>query len=199
MSKKETMENIIWNGEYSVISSGVNSKDPIDVENCKNPYFVKQRHESLRKDLDKLGVKYTEVVGNYGDGEEMSFLVSTTLDAKVCQKKPDNSYLISGNVYETDGEIIKKLNKLGEKYNQNSVAHSKGGIMEWHYTTGENKEKRIVTGTKTYDAEDFDDFYSEGRITENKFIKWSADTSKALDEKNNFELIEDNLVDNPYK
>ena len=197
--KKETMENIIWNGEYSVISAGVNGKDPEDVEKCKNPEFVRQRHEQLRKDLDNLGVKYTEVVGNYGDGEEMSFMVSTTLDAKVCQKKPDNCYMISGNTYETDGDIIRKLNSLGKKYNQNSVAHAKGGIMEWHYTTGEDEGKKIVTGTQTYNADDFDDFYSEGRITGDKFVKWSADTSKALDENNDFELIRENLVDNPHK
>jgi hypothetical protein len=192
--RKETMENIIWNGEYSVISAGVNGQDPEDVEKCKNPEFVKKRHEELRRDLDKLGVKYTEVVGNYGDGEEMSFMVSTTLDAKVCQKKPDNCYMISGNVYETDENIIKKLNNLGKKYNQNSVAHSKGGIMEWHFTTGENEGGKIVTGTETYDAKDFDMFYSEGRITEDSYIKWSADVSKALDD--NGDIIKENIVEN---
>ena len=129
----------------------------------------------------------------------MSFMISTSLDAKICQKKPDNSYLISGNSYETDGNIIRKLNELWKKYNQNSVAHAKGGIMEWHYTTGENAGKKIVTGTKTYNSQDFDDFYSEGRITEDKFIKWRADTSKALDENNDYNLIEKNLVDNPHK
>ena len=36
---KNNMENIIWNGEYSVISAGVNGQDPEDVEKCKDRYL----------------------------------------------------------------------------------------------------------------------------------------------------------------
>jgi len=48
--------------------------------------------------LDKLGVKYTEIVGNY-DGEEPSFLISHNVDSKIAQKQKDNTLLVSGNNY----------------------------------------------------------------------------------------------------
>jgi hypothetical protein len=62
----------------------------------------------LRKDLDGLGVKYTEIAGSYGS-EEPSFLISHTLDAKVGQKNRDNSFLVNRNKYDSH-KMIEKLN-----------------------------------------------------------------------------------------
>lgn len=192
---KEDFSDVISNGEFTCISAGPNTNDPEDVERCKNHEYLRNRHESLRKDLDKLGVKYTEIVGSYG-GEEPSFMITHDLKGKVSQKKKDNSYLVSGNQYSNEDGIIEKLNNLGKKYNQDSVAHGKNGIMEWHYTTGENAGKRIVTGIEIQNSIDDDDFFSETRISNDCFTKWKATTENALDD--NFDLRKENLINNPY-
>lgn len=153
----------------------------------------------MRKKLDELGVRYTEVAGSYGD-EEPSFLISHSIDTKVLQKHKDNTFLVTGNVYSNTENIIEKLNHIGKLCNQDSVTHSKGGVMEWHYTTGENAKnrKRIVTGgsTVTISANSPDEFFSEGRVSDELYTKWKANTENALDEE--FNLRTENLIDNPY-
>ena len=72
---KENLISTLKNGEYSCISAGVNKEDPKDVQKARqNPNFIKERTTALMNDLDKLGVEYTEIVGDY-DGEEPSFLM----------------------------------------------------------------------------------------------------------------------------
>ena len=198
MINKKEFENLLHHGEYSCISAGANPNNPQDVQNSKKPDFIKNRTESLRKDLDNLGVKYTEITGFYG-GEQPSFLISHTLNAKIAEKKPSNTLLVSGNKYRNDKNIISKLNQLGKKYNQDSVAHCKNGVMQWHFTTGELKRKRIVTGIETtFDAKDLKSLgaYSEGRLSPNEYTVWSARTDNALDE--DFNLKKENAIDNPY-
>ena len=187
---KDKFLDILEKGEYSCISAGINGNDPKDVENAKNnPDFIKNRTASLRKDLDKLGVKYTEITGSYG-GEEPSFMISHNLNSKTAQKEKDNTYLVSGNVYSNTDDIITKINELGTKYNQDSVAHGKDGKMEWHYTTGENAGKRIK-GLGTELLNNADDFYSEARIGDGDYTKWACDMSPAFEDNPKFE-------DNPY-
>lgn len=199
MIKKDQFMDIIMNGEYSCISADVNPNDQEDIERCQDPEYVKKRRELLRSELDKLGVKYTEIAGSYGK-EEQSFLISHTIDAKISQKHKDNSFLVTGNVYSNTEGIIEKLNNLGKLCNQDSVTHSRGGIMEWHYTTGEKgkNRKRIVTGNGTIaiPADSGDKHFSEGRVSDQAYTKWKANTENALDE--NFDLKTKNLIDNPY-
>ena len=191
MIKKDEFMDMILNGEYSCISAGVNPSDPMDVERCKDKKYLEKRIESLRKDLDELGVIYTEVAGCYKSKEEPSFLISHTLKSKVSQKVKDDTFLIprnvndgkdkndEGNVYINDNDIITKLNKLGAKYHQDSVSHAKNGRMEWHYTTGEDagyrdvgKDTKFIQGTP---AE-----YSEARIGEDEYTVWSCDMSNTF-------------------
>lgn len=188
--KKDDIQKTLTQGEYTIISAGVNPNMPEDVENAKKDKdFIKNRTESLKKDLDKLGVKYTEIAGSYG-GEEPSFLISHTMKAKVGQKKHDNSYFVKRNEYGNPS-MIKKLNNLGKKYNQDSVAHGSKGRMEWHFTTGENAGLR-VKGRETEFKNGAEDFYSEARIGDSDYTMWACDMSPAWEDK------EKNYVDNPY-
>ena len=187
--KKDEIEQVLRDGEYTCISAGVNPNMPQDVENArKDKDFIKKRTENLRKDLDSLGVKYTEIAGSYGS-EQPSFLISHTLDAKVGQKNRDNSFLVNRNKYDSH-KMIEKLNQLGAKYNQDSVAHGRKGKMEWHYTTGENAGKR-VRGLNTTFMKGAKDFYSEARVGDKDYTMWSCDMSPAWEDENA-------LVDNPY-
>lgn len=192
--KKEEITKLLKDGEYSCISAGVNPRMPEDIENAKkDKNFIKNRTESLRKDLDRLGVKYTEIAGSYGS-EEPSFLISHTLDAKVNQKNRDNSFLVNRNKYESN-RIISQLNKLGEKYNQDSVSHCRKGSMEWHFTTGKLAGK-TGKGSGTNFIKGEKDFYSEARIGDNDYTMWSCDMSRLFDDNGNID--EQKLENNPY-
>ena len=76
-----------------------------------------------------------------------------------------------GISYNTDANIIKELNRIGADCNQDSVTHSQGGIMEWHYTTGENIGNRIVCGksTKVIKPDNKTKYFSMGRISQSSY------------------------------
>lgn len=194
--KKNIIQHTIKHGIYSVISAGVNFADPNDVKRSKiDPEFIRKRTESLRNDLDSLGVRYTEIIGSY-DGEEPSFLISHDIRTKAEEK--DGNKMIMVHDYGSHGNIIKELNRLGEKYNQDSVAHSKNGIMEWHYTTGLRKGNRCIGEETNFVDASQNNFYSEARIGKQNYTKWSANMNRCLpDENGNYH--EDNFQDNPYK
>ena len=175
MIDKNSFMDILLNGQYSCISAGVNGEDEEDVRRAQeDKNFIKHRTEQLRKDLDRLGVKYTEIVGSYFGGEEPSFMISHNLKAKTTQNQEDNSFFVSGETRENNDNIIKELNRLGRKYNQNSVAHGNNGIMEWHFTTGSDAgTKSIGQGTNLLD--DSSGNYSEARLDESDFTLWSCD------------------------
>ena len=181
LMKKETIMQLLQHGEYSCISAGINPKSKEDKERARNDKnFIKNRTEQLRNDLDALGVEYTEIAGSYGS-EETSFLISHTLDAKVGQKNRDNSFLINRNKYD-NRNIIEELDKLGEKYNQDSVAHGRKGLMEWHFTTGKHAGKSGI-GTGTSFMRRVKDFYSEARIGDSDYTMWSCNMSRLFDAK----------------
>lgn len=197
ITKKHEIEHVIQHGTYSVISAGVNTKDAKDIENAKkDPNFIKNRTKALMTDLDKLGVRYTEVAGKYDD-EEVSFLITHDLDAKASEKEAEKPSLMINN-YNGHADIIKKLNKLGEKYNQDSVAHSKNGRMEWHYTTGKRKGKRCAGEGTDFVPISQDDSYSEARIGKRSYTKWVANMDRCL-EDNKGHVDENNFIENPYK
>ena len=93
---KQKLVNVIKNGEYSVISAGMNPEDREDVHRArKDRDFIRLRTEELRKDLDALGVKYTEVAGSYG-GEETSFLISHDYIAKAAERpRGKTAYMVN--------------------------------------------------------------------------------------------------------
>jgi hypothetical protein len=88
-----------------------------------------KRNEQLKKDLIEMGYTPVEIDGKYGNPEKSFFVEGITVDDAI---------------------------KLGEKYGQESVAHSEGML----YTTGDKKGmKNPVTGELTVD-DNLDDFYS---------------------------------------
>lgn len=194
MIPKHEFERLLFNGEYSCISAGPNGEEEQRL-NERNPEFFRKRTEELRKDLDRLGVEYTEIVGSYKGGEEISFLVSHSLRSSaesIDKSKGVPTLMVGGNEYSGDRErVIRELNKLGEKYNQDSVGHVKKGNMEWHYTTGENKGKRtpglkITERGPSYDEDGNVEYFSEAKLRPDEYTKW------------NCKLDFDNLIDNPY-
>lgn len=195
--KKQELQKTILQGRYSVISAGFNPNDQKqNLAKEKDPKafkkFINDRTQSLRKDLDELGVKYTEIIGSY-DGEQPSFLISHDYDTKGSQKPNDNTSLM---VMGGSGDLVKKLNKLGQKYNQDSVAHSNKGKMEWHYTTGQRKGKRCQGDTTVF-MDGATNYYSQARISSNDYTKWAANMNRCLPGMD--EYSQDNFQDNPYK
>ena len=177
VNKRELL-NTIKNKVYSVISAGgnPNHKDEADLRE-KSPElyekFVNERTEQLRKDLDALNVSYTEVIGDYS-GEEVSFLVNHSL--KAVSKGKQASHLMLSN---HDAKLFKKLDALGEKYNQDSVLHSVGGIGEFHYTSGE-KKGNLCRGKGTRIDQSADNFYSEAQVGRGEYTKWQADMADCI-------------------
>ena len=194
LMKKETIMQLLADGEYTCISAGINPKSESDIENAqRDKNFIKKRTEQLRNDLDKLGVEYTEIAGSYGS-EETSFLISHTLEAKVGQKNRDNAFLVNRNKYGNKN-IIEELDKLGEKYNQDSVSHCRKGLMEWHFTTGE-LAGLSGRGEGTSFMRRVKDFYSEARISDDDYTMWSCDMSRLFDK--NGKIKREALVDCIY-
>lgn len=197
---KEELQKTIKQGKYSVISAGFNPNDKKQESFKKSDpkgfkKFIKQRTQSLRKDLDKLGVKYTEVIGSY-DGEQPSFLISHDWETKGAEKPNENISMMVMNDYGDSDDLVKQLNKLGQKYNQDSVAHSDKGKMEWHYTTGERKGKRCQ-GESTEFNEYATNYFSQARVTSDTFTKWAANMDRCLPWTDDYS--QDNFQDNPYK
>ncbi len=175
---KKSLKHLLYHGEYSVISGGVNTADPREENLEQNSPMIQKRIEALRMDLDALGVKYTEVTGLYGK-EEPSFLISHTLEAKAAERLPSNAFMVSGSgSLKSRDELIRALNALGTKYNQDSVSHVKDGIMEWHYTTDYTKNqthrgKRVVgVSTSSVRIEDRPEYYSEARFGDESYTMW---------------------------
>ena len=125
---KEELKAVLKKGHYSILSAGRNPADPDEAElPWDDPVFV-ERHAALKAELESLGFPHTEIEGHYGL-PEMSFFV------------------IHGDTARTKGPFMihhksvtehAAIRNLGEKYNQESVIHSKDGRHELHYTSGEN-------------------------------------------------------------
>lgn len=196
---KKSFEDTLFNGEYSCISVGLNPEELKQIQDLSKEELEKeleklyeQKINALKDDLDQLGVQYTEVAGDYG-AEEPSFMISHTLKAK-CENE-DNSILVERKPDRDD--VIKKLNALGKKYNQESVAHVKKGQMEWHFVTGEYEGKKGVgepDGTKIIKA---DNLFSEARLDDEEYTKWSCNMNNLFDEEGN--IVVEKLIDNPIK
>ena len=133
VTKKE-VNMLLTKGVVGMVSAGVNPADENDMKLTSSQ--VKQRHESLKKDLIAKGLKFREVLGKYGE-EEDSFMVFVT-DIK-----------------------RKELTDLGTKYNQDSIVFSDHDKNEMIFTTGENKGKRHKGNGFEMLSKSTDDFFTE--------------------------------------
>ena len=196
---KKSFEDTLFNGEYSCISVGLNPEELKQMQNLSEKEREKQlgklyeqKINALKDDLDQLGIHYTEVVGDYGE-EEPSFMISHTLKAK-CENE-DNSILVEREPNRDD--VIKALNKLGKKYNQESVAHVKKGQMEWHFVTGEHEGKKGVGKPNGTSITKKKNLFSEARLGDEDCTKWSCNMKPILDKEGN--VLAEKLIDNPLK
>jgi len=169
ISKKE-LETTLSKGYYTIISAGKNPDDPKESGLSEDSDFFKKRQESLQNDLEKSGVKYTEVIGQY-KGSERSFMVL----------HEDND--AGGNGFMThfkDAEQAKKmrgkLNDLGKKYNQNSVLHGDNGNNFLHFTAGKHKGKECGGSGWNYSPK-ASDFYTKIDLSNKKHTKFQMDIS----------------------
>lgn len=119
----EELEVILKDSKYSLVSAGANTKDtPAGRADAgKSKEFFKERHASLKDDLEKGGYQFTEVLGKYGAVED-SFLVMAH-DAN-----------------------RKDMIALGEKYNQDSIIYAENGRQEMIYTTPSYFERELPYG-----------------------------------------------------
>lgn len=124
---RERLDDLLHQGNYSIISAGRNPASPKEAALAETDPFFAARHDALRRDIEALGLNYTEVEGHYG-GKETSFIVFHRKDPG-----GDKALLVHHTGDPTEyGEI----RELGKKYNQDSVIHSRHGDHEMHYTTG---------------------------------------------------------------
>lgn len=176
---KEQLQHSLTKGHYSIISAGRNSNNPDESKLPEDHEMFKKRHEELRKDLEKLGAKYTEVVGHYG-GKESSFLVLHDYDQKMLDKQHKKSFVVHHINEEEAKKKIEELNKLGKKYHQDSVLHGNGGRNEIHFTTGKNAGK--TCGGKGYEeTPDAEDYYTEAELENKKHTKFKLNIDECFE------------------
>lgn len=127
---KPQLDRVLKRGNYSIISAGRNGEDPREKKMPHDHPEFHARHEKLRAELHKHGLKHTEVEGHYGSPEP-SFIVYHHRDTKPRAAK-GRAFV----VHHKAASEFSTIRKLGKKFNQDSVIHSKGGSHEMHYTTG---------------------------------------------------------------
>lgn len=133
LTKKELLHRL-KHGTYSIVSAGRNPAHPEEADLHPEHEKFKKRHEELRSELQKHGMKYTEVEGHYG-GKEKSFLVyhhDAPPDRLGSNAASDRAMMVH---HDSPSEFA-KIRELGKKFNQDSVIHSHGGKHEMHYTVG---------------------------------------------------------------
>jgi hypothetical protein len=165
MSKKE-LTQLLTNGHYSIISAGRNPAHPDEAAKDPHDPMFAARHEQLKRDLTAAGFKYTEAIGHYG-GEEPSLVVFHQ-DAKGGPKKQQKSVIVH-HTHDSEHETIRKL---GTKYNQDSVIHSKGGRHAMVFTTGEHKGS-AHSGRGFDFMPHAEDFYTKYNTTDQGATKFS--------------------------
>lgn len=128
LSKKELLHRL-KHGTYSIVSAGRNPAHPEEGKlPADHPSFA-ARHEELRSELQKRGMKYTEVEGHYG-GKEKSFLVYHHEPTAPKNAAHDKAMM----VHHDSPTEFSQIRDLGKKFNQDSVIHSHAGTHEMHYT-----------------------------------------------------------------
>jgi len=125
---KEDFLKVLDLGHFSIISAG---RNPVrEGGEAQDSEFFAEREKALKEDLEELGVPYLELLGKYG-GTERSFIVlhDESLDPsdkrnKDLEKNTSPSFMVGhGTTKKSQQEIIKKLDRLARKYNQDSVIH----------------------------------------------------------------------------
>jgi hypothetical protein len=186
--KKEELHKILGSGYYSIVSGGRNGQDPKEKALKPDDPFFQERNLSLRDDLERAGLKYTEVVGHYDEKDpsatESSFLVFH--DGRDLTPKTANSFMVHHRG-PRDFSATRTLDRLGEKYNQDSVLHSRAGRNLVVFTTGKHRGKKCG-GKGWKEAPEAKNFYTDIPLEGTDHTKARLDIHECQ-ERNMFAMI----------
>ena len=159
--KKDELHKTLDSGYYSMVSGGKNGKDSKEEKMKPDDPFFRERHLALRDDLEKNGLRYTEVLGHYTEGNpqetESTFMVFH--DGQKLTDKTAGKFLVHHRDAR-DFSTTRLLDRLGEKYNQNSVLHSRAGRNLMVFTTGKHRGKKCG-GKGWKEAPEAKNFYTD--------------------------------------
>lgn len=149
---KPGLDNLLKNGNYSVVSAGRNPAHSAEAKMKDTDPSFAERHERLKQDIIGAGFNYTEVTGHYG-GDEISLVVYHAADPVTVgvARGGQPSFIVHHRegAPKTD---YGKIRDLGKKYNQDSVIHSRKGAHELHYTTGKQAGQHVKGAGHEYKA-----------------------------------------------
>jgi len=181
--KKEELHKTLNEGYYSLVSGGKNGNDSKEKGMKPDDPFFRERHLALRDDLEKNGLRYTEVVGHYDDqnpkNTESTFLVFH--DGKNLTDKTAGKFLVHHRS-PRDFSTTRLLDRLGEKYNQDSVLHSRAGRNLMVFTTGKNRGKKCG-GKGWKEAPEAENFYTDIPTEGTDHTKAQLDIQECFDRK----------------
>ena len=169
MLSAPALKQTLSHGHYSVISAGKNPNDPDEKDKDQGDPMFHERHLKLRDDLEEAGLKYTEVIGNYGSGPERSFLVLHDHQGGLDAKTSGKAFMVHRSGHAT--EELSVVEKLGTKYKQDSILHGDGGKNRIHFTTGKHKGKDCG-GEGWEEAPDAKDFYTDIELKKGQHTKF---------------------------
>jgi hypothetical protein len=129
LTKKRTL-HLLKHGHYSLVSAGRNSEHSEEGKMAHDDVKFRQRHEALRQDLHRAGLKHTEIDGHWGHPEK-SFIVHHK--PRHDDSDTHNRSFMVHHKHESEHALIRAL---GKKHNQHSVIHSKNGVHENHIVSG---------------------------------------------------------------
>jgi hypothetical protein len=179
---KPKLVETLSRGHFSILSAGMNSKDPKEKLMDPDDQFFHKRHDELRHELEANGLAYTEVVGHYGGGIESSFLVfhdDTPVPQRVSPRLKKSMM-----VHHRDAEEAKTHKKiiedLGKKFNQDSVLHGNSGRNDLVFTTGE-KAGESCGGKGWNEAPEADDNFTEIDLSKSEHTKFQLDIQECFD------------------
>lgn len=171
---KPKLQEALTKGHYTLLSAGRNGKDVKESPMSADDEFFHKRHEELRGELEKAGLPYTEVVGQYGS-KENTFLVFH--DDTELTPKTVKSMMVHHRDEGEAKEHRRILEDLGKKFNQDSVLHGMGGKNELVFTTGEKAGKKCG-GTGWKEVPDAKDYYTDIELSDKQHTKFALDLTE---------------------
>jgi hypothetical protein len=174
---KPKLKETLSHGHFSIISAGRNPNDPHEAAMSPDAEFFHHRHENLRGELERRGLRYTEVVGHYG-GKESSFLVFH--DDTELTPKTQKSVIVHHRDKDESDRNRKVIEEIGHKFNQDSVLHGAEGRNEIVFTTGK-KVGKTCGGKGWKEVPDAKDFYTDIKLEGKQHTKFNLDIHECFE------------------
>lgn len=184
---KDVFLDMLNKGHLTIMSAGKNS-DEITHQD-KPPQYFEEQHEKLKRDIAQFDLPFVECLGKYDNLNEKSYAVYHN---DLPQDNDDsNKELVIGRNGE-DENVIHELDKLGNKYRQNSVLHTAEGNGSLHFTTGDNINKQ-------YDDEGYEIIEEDDNFTKikhnNEVTKFAMNIGGAFEDNPNLTSFKNPIED----